>query len=231
MTDKLTPNEVQAIVEGVMTAKNAVLSRNNTSAPKITQSMTLSLTTAKLDTSPLEIKFPFTSVYVSDCSDAATEVNIRFNDRAGDDLPLSKKDVINFDYPMANAYINWSAQPNKTITLIFMTEGQIKTGSQTSEVSSSVEANSISNLACQSITTIAKILSQDLNAKVINIYNDGPDTVFIGATGVAKATGATAGVTTVGMPILAGGERQYKNTAEIYAISEGTSLLYIQKES
>lgn len=185
-----------------------------------------SLTTEVTEANAIRIGYPFQSLYVLEASDAATYVQIKLdtNNQYEGNLKLFKKDSCSFPYQHRDAFIYWPAQSGKSLTLILFVTGMFKPGSFYAEISSAVEANSITNVAPVNVGGSATaILAQDLNRKVAILYNAGSNIVYIGASSVTTANG---------IPLAPSGSISYKNTAAIYGITGGTTeSVRVQTES
>jgi len=211
--DKLSENDVQNIIQAMNQSFQAQLQYANSGAPFEVKKLTIDLTTAQLETAPLKIGFAFTSLYVVSASDTSSNVQMKVDTRDSyqDSFDLFKKDSLEFPGPKKEAYIYWEAQANKTMEILFFVTGRFKPGSNVTEISSSVGANSRSLVTPVSVlTTETALLSLDLNRKKATIFNDGTGTIYLGPTGVTTANG---------IPVAPGQFAYDSNTAALYAIA------------
>lgn len=227
MGSVLTKEDALLILQTFQDQSNAALVRSKSDTPFEVRSFTIDLTTAKARNQAMEINCPHKSFYVAAASDTAVKINMipDTKDDYQDVIPLTLRDSGFYQFPKSKALFYWDAQPAKTVTILFFVSLEFRSGSNVTQVSSSVDANSVSNLTPVSVDTTAGgvlVVAQDLNTKVINLYNDGPNTCFLGASGVTAVNG---------FPLLSGQTVIIKNTAAIYGItSVGTATIRILKE-
>ena len=101
------------------------------------QVMTLALDTAQGVAKPFEVG-SFTSLYVQDATDGNVSVNIKLNSNlvGTSSFQLKRKDTFdNNGYPVSRAYLDWSAQSGKTITIILFRHASFKPGTTLTQVS------------------------------------------------------------------------------------------------
>lgn len=224
----LTKEDASMILSGLKESFNAALVISKSDTPYEVRSFTIDLTTKRERNQAQEVNCPHKSFYVVSASDTSVKVNMvpDTKDDYQEPIPLTLRDSGFYQQPKTKAFFYWDAQPNKTVTILFFVSLEFRSGSNVTQVSSSVEGNAISNLtpvACDTTAGGTLILAQDLNAKVVNMINMGPSDVYIGDLNVTAA---------IGFPILAGQSFKFKNTSAVYGItSSGTATIRILKES
>lgn len=181
-------------------------------APNLIRKVTLDLSTARTSGNPYKAGFSFKSLFVYQATDSSVEVNFQpFTDNSNDTFPLLKNGVLNFDFPVKNAFLTWDAQSGKEMTLIFLLDGSYKAGSTLVEVSSSVDGNAISVPSQVTLNgTVGALVAQDLNRKVLNIYASGAWLIGPSSTGNFYP-----------MPA---GYSKISNTAAMYAKTTGATV-------
>jgi len=223
--NKMTVEEAKALLSEAKRIYDASLIDSKANQPFEIQTVTLDLSTAKLESDPYIVRFPFKSVYIQSASSSVANIEMKIGTRDSYQSPinLKRKDSLEFDQPITEAYIHWSAQASGSITLVFFVSGKVSTGTSDIQLLSNVEGSVINDNVTNAVTTVNTALTISAPSwAVINIYNEGPSTVYIG--GVSNSS-------TTGMPIPAGSERQYKNSGIPYACtSSGTATLRVQTE-
>lgn len=216
----LTPDEVALILKSADLVKRARIFEGTTQKPFGVQTITLDLTTAVLSTNPYKIRFPFRSLFVRDATDVYVSVNLQpqSQDSYQSSFAMTKNDGWVADYPVTEAYLYWSAQSGKTITLVFFTDSAFKSGSQISVTGggvSIVEGSAITGpirvaLSAATAAIIAPALS---TRKVAVIQNKTGASLYVGDSTVT-ASGATEGI-----EIPDDGIIYWRNTAGLYGYS------------
>lgn len=216
---QFTPQAVAAILQNAGELQNAKIFEGNTQKPFEVQSMTIALDTAADPNAPFKVSFPFKSVYVSAATDVLTTVNIRPNSRESyqSSLPLYLKDAYVLDEPCSSAFIDWSAQIGKTITLIFFVSSEFRSGSQISVTGGGVSIieGSATVTARKDLTaaTATSVYAADSSRKVGTIQNNTGADVWFGGASVSN-TGAN-----LGYRVPAGATFYWRNTGVLYAYS------------
>lgn len=219
MAEILTPQVVQTILDIERQNQQASIFEGNTQKPFGIQAVTLTLTTAQDPSNPFKIGFPFRSVYVSSATDVFANVNLQpnSNDSFQSTIPLKQNDAWSRDFPVAQAFLSWSAQSGKTITLLFFLDSEFRPGSQISVSGGGVSINEGSSLTTTRVNltaaTATSVLSADSTRKVSSIQNNTGADVWFGGSSVSN-TGAN-----LGYKVPAGGTFVFKNTGTLYAFS------------
>lgn len=215
------PNEAREIISADRLVDQAYIDNAQAGADQLFRTVTLSLTNAKTDGAPFEIKFPFRSVFVPTASDSSTTVNMRpfTSNNANAPIPLTQNASLQMDRPIKGAQFTWDAQSGKEITLFFILQGVYRPGSLFTEVASAVEGNNISVLSPLTLTTTAQeIFPEDLTRTVANYSASG---AFL----ISNTSGGTY------FPINAL-DGYWKNTAQIFGkTAAGTVTLNRMVES
>lgn len=219
MNQLLDADQAALILSKLSEIQRAKIYEGNTQRPFLVQKMTINLSTAKLETDPYRIGFPFKSVYVQTATDVYSTVNIKLltRDTTQSSFPIKLNDVFSNEYPISEAYLDWSAQAGKSITLIFFLESEFKSGSQISVTGGGVSIVDGSSISLATVTlaatTAAAIAPADPLRKVATIQNKTGADLYVGDSSVTNA-GATEGIL---IPI--NGIIYWKNTGALYGYS------------
>lgn len=231
--EKLSPEVVDQILARADELKRARIQNDIANRPFQVQRLVLDLTTARLETDPLIISFPFRSIFVQDATDNGVIVNFRptTTDSIQSYFGLKKNDSWNVDSAISRGYLHWSAQSGKTITIIFFTDAEFKSGSQISVNSGGVAINEGSTAEAAtrvqlSATTAAAIAPANSDRKVCLIENATGADLYIAGTSAVTNSGATRGVR-----VAAGDFIEWRNTAALYGYSvAGGDVHYFEQE-
>ena len=122
------------------------------------------------------------------------------------------------EFPVAEAYLDWSAQAGKTMTIVFFLESEYRSGSQISVTGGGVSLVDGSTITGPTRVTLSAatagiIAPADSLRKVATLYNDSGADIFIGDSTVTNA-GATKGI-----PFPNGTILYWKNTGNLYGYS------------
>jgi|GEM_PF-4726080 len=221
----MNQNESKQIINANQLVDKAYIDLAQSDAPQLIRKITIDLENERTLGNALKLNFAFKSLYVFDATDSAVEINfIPFNNSETTNIfPLKKNGVLNWDLPIRNALFTWDAQTGKSVTLVFILNGSFRPGSLFTEVSSSVEGNSINTKSPVNVTTTATVISAQSNdKKVVNVQNDSGVTIYLGNSGVT---------TTNGIKLLVGASVIIKNTAALYGIvGSGTASVRVMEE-
>lgn len=193
----------------------------NSTGQNLIRTLTLPLDTAKLSGDPFRVGFPFKSLYVISATDPSTTVNMRLGtrDSSEDSFPLSQESTFELPYPVKEAYIDWSAQAGKTITILFSIKGTFKSNKIASITSGGVLITEGTALTTQTGGTIpvvaTQLFAQDSSRKLMVIQNQDSIDMWIGDAAVTTDTGTKPGI-----KIEAGGSYEWKSTAACYVIGK-----------
>lgn len=216
----ITPDIASAILSKLREAAQASIFEGNTQKPFAIQTLVIDLSVARDVANPFKVSFPFKSVYVQDATDNNVIIQMQpnTNDSFQSTLQLKKNDSLMLGDPIASAFLSWSAQSGKTITLQFFVNAEFRSGSQISVNSGGVSINDGSS-ASQSVTTLlaataTQILATDTTRKHAMIQNNTGGDLYFGPTSTLSDSG-----TSKGLWVSAGGFFQWRNTAALYAYS------------
>ena len=219
MKEVITAESAQAVVDLANQLKKASVFISTTQKPFGVQSITLDLSTARLQTQAFRVGFPFKSVYVSSATDVLANVVLvpTTQDSYQSGIPFKLNDSWTMDEPTAEAYIYWSAQSGKTITLHFFVESEFRSGSQISVTGGGVTLNSGSSFTRSVVTLVAatatSLFASDSTRKQATIQNNTGAALFFGESTIT-GSGATRGIS-----VPPGGSLQWTNTSALYAYS------------
>ena len=233
MREIMTKSMADSILNMADELKNSSIYEGNTQRPFSVQSFTLDLSTARLETNPYRIGFPFKSVFVSGATDTNVSVSMKPGaiDSFQSAFPLTKKDSWSVERPVSEAYLYWSAQSGKTITLVFFTDAEFKSGSQISQNSGGVsisDGSSVSAITRVTLaaTTAAIIAPSDSTRILTTIQNKTGADLYIGGTSAVTNSGATEGI-----KVPADGIIEWRNTGALYGYSVAGGNVHYMTES
>lgn len=220
MSEIMTPAAAAEILSRLLETAKASIFEGATQKPFEVQSETIDLSTAKPDSDPKRIGFPFRSIYVADASDVYATLNMRPNSRdtIQSAIPFKKNDSWSKDLPIAEAYLSWPAQPGKWITILYFVSSEFKSGSQISVTGggvSLVDGSAVTGptqvvLPPATATIVAPVSS---TRKKASIQNKTGASIYIGGSTVT-ATGTTEGIEIPNGAIIS-----WQNTGALYAYS------------
>lgn len=216
----LTPEEAALILKSADLVKRARIFEGTTQKPFGVQTITLDLSTAVLSTNPYKIRFPFRSIFIRDATDVYVSINVQVQsqDSYQSAFAMTKNDGWVADYPVTEAYLYWSAQSGKTITLVLFTDSAFKSGSQISVTGGGVSIVEGSALTGPTRVTLsaatAGIIAPALSTrKVATLQNKTGASLYIGDSSVTDS-GATEGIELVANAVF-----YWKNTGALYGYS------------
>lgn len=201
--------------------RNAEIARGIEGRVLTFQKVYCDLATAQNANNAMKISVPFRALFVRTATDSTAVVYFSPNENSigniAEAMPLYKNDSFNFGIMIAGGYLWWPAQTGKIMEIYLSTEGEMKPGSQVSQIAGGLSVSDGSSLASNLLTgglaTIAlpaaaatKILDTDTDRKSAELYFDTD--VWVGDASVSPNAR--------GLLVLAGGYT-YKNTAQLYA--------------
>lgn len=230
----MTKDISDAILGMIEQNRNAKIFEGTTQKPFEVQSITLALDTAATQQNPYIIGFPFKSVYIAAATDTVVGVNLFPNaiESFQSSIPLKQNDSWIVDEPVAKAFLTWSAQAGKTITLIFFVSSMFQSGSQLSISGGGVSISEGTTFTTSQVAltaATATLVAASLSTrKLLSVQNNTGADVWFGGVSVSN-TG-----TNQGLRISPGAILQWRNTAALYAYSiaggSGDSGLTIMSE-
>lgn len=193
----------------------------NSTGQNLIRTLTIDLSVAKLPGDPFRVGFPFKSIYVISATDPSTTVNMRLGtrDSSEDSFPLAQESTFELPFPVKEAYIDWTAQAGKTITILFSIKGTFKSNKIASITSGGVLITEGTALTTQTGGTIPntaqQLFAQDSSRKLMVIQNQDSIPFWIGDASVTTNSGSKPGIM-----IQPGSSYEWKSTAACYFIGQ-----------
>lgn len=217
----LNESDVAQILNSAELIKRARIFEGKSQRPFSVQIVQLDLSTAKLETDPYPIRFPFRSFYIQSATDtyANIQVKVGSRDTTQSGFTAKQNDSFSADIPQAEAYLYWSAQSGKSMTIVFFTDAEFRSGSQISVSGGGVSINEGTSVSAAtrvilSAATAAIIAPTDSTRKTSVIQNNTSGDLFISGTSAVTNSGATRGIT-----LTPGTIYEYRNTGALYGYS------------
>ncbi len=185
--------------------------------------VTIDLTSVRLDTDPYLISFPFKSLAVLSATDSNVSINVKLStqDTYQDGIPLKKGTSFVLPQPTNKAFLNWTAQVGKTITLLLMVSGEFR-----SNILDLVNSGSITVSEGTSFTTAVVALTAATATQLFPANTTRKTGTWVNDTGsdvwLGNASVSSSGVNK-GMRVAPGASFTYRNTSALYAFSVGGS--------
>lgn len=192
------------------------LSQNN---PFTVQKLTIALDAARDVNNPFTVKIPHKSFYIQDATDVnvTIDVQLQSQDQINSSFTVRKNDVLTYQKIMPQINFSWAAQVGKTITIIFFSDAEFKSGSQISVTGGGVVINEGTSFtdARQTLAaaTAALVFATDSTRALGVIQNLTGAAIWVGSSTVTN-TGATTG-----FEVPMNGLFEWRNTAALYAYS------------
>lgn len=195
------------------------------------QVYTIPLDTAKTFADPFIIGYAFKTLWLKNATDNTTEVSVRFNDkdRVNSEVPLRNNDVVESESLFGSAYLSWSAQPGKTITLIvgvrtsFKSGALINSGTLNLAVPATATGPTRVTLAA---ATAAVVVAADPATKNAIVQNHTGAPAWYGPSSSVSNTGANQGIEVPDKGILL-----WSNQTALYGYSVAGGDVTIVKET
>lgn len=216
MMDQDTANAILQSANDTLKAR--ILTGINSSLFEV-QKVVIDLTSARLETNPYEIKFPFKSFWVQDATDSNVSVSFKPGtvDQYQSAFEIQKNDSWSSDYPTTAAFLHWSAQSGKSITIIFFVSSEFKSGTQQTVTSGGVSITNGDAISTAVVTlaaaTAAAAFAASTTRKRGLLQNNSGASIWIGPSTVTNS-GAT-----LGLEVQAGDTYAHNNASALYAYS------------
>lgn len=187
--------------------------------PFTVQKLTIALDTARDPNNPYVVNLPHKSFYVQDATDVnvTIDVQLQSQDQINSPFTVRKNDVLTYEQLMPKVNFSWSAQAGKTITIVFFSDAEFKSGSQISVTGGGVVVNEGTSFtdAKQTLAaaTAAIVFASDSTRALGVIQNISGASIWVGSSTVTN-TGAT-----IGFEVPINGIFEWRNTAALYAYS------------
>lgn len=184
------------------------------------------------------VNYPFKGVFVKSASDGFTTATLAVDDdssasiQSGFDLGINDK--FNIGRFASKGFIVAPPQPGKKMTIWFIVDGDFTSGSQLSLTAGGVSVTTGTGMTPQPAVSVGasavKLLSSDSTQKKATVTNLSGGTIYVSGTSAVKTAVGGAG-TTIGIPIGVGQNMEWTNQGELWAISDSSSIVAIQKEN
>lgn len=187
--------------------------------PFTVQKLTITLDTARDPNNPYAVNLPHKSFYVQDATDVnvTIDVQLQSQDQINSPFTVRKNDVLTYEQLMPKVLFSWAAQAGKTITIVFFSDAEFKSGSQISVTGGGVVVNEGTSFtdARQTLVaaTAAQVFAADSTRALGIIQNLTGAAIWVGASTVTSS-GAT-----IGLEVPVNGFFEWRNTAALYAYS------------
>ena len=198
---------------------------NSDTRPRLQLRVVIPLDVAATSSNPYKIAGIFNGFYVEGATDTITQVQLGLSSPETHNLAnytnIKINDSCEFDQPIKDIYLMWSAQTGKTITIVFYFGVNFKPGSQLSVTSGGVSITEGSTLTATNFsvgTTASQLLTFDSSRLAVTVQNQGGTPIYIGAT-----SGVTAGGASGGLLLGAGSTVKFNNTTALWALTEFTT--------
>jgi hypothetical protein len=222
MAETMDAQLARFVLDKAREVDQAKLFENTTQRPFHFYQIVYALDTATKAGQEIKIGFPFKGITVRQATDSTCSVNIRIGaqDAINPDIQLRQNDAINFDEPINEAYLSWSAQTGKSITLLFAIDAVLNIGVATTAITGGIfQQDGTAAAAIASVTlsaaTAAAIAPALSTRKTCTLVNNTGATIYLGGDSTVTADTTATG----GIPVPAGSTFLWRNTAALYAIS------------
>ncbi len=234
MPQIMTRELARFIIDQATEQDRAKLFQNSTQKPYHFSQLVQLLDTAQLSTDPLKIGFPFKAVTVLNTTDSITSINMRIgsNDDLAPLIALKQNNTLNFDEPVNEAYISWTAQAGKSITLLFAIDCVMNIGVATTAITGGIfQQDGTAVAAISQVTMVAataiKVFATLSTRKCGTLVNNTGATIYVGGDNTVTAGIAATG----GIPVPAGAVFNWRNTSALWAISTLGGVVNVLEES
>lgn len=211
-----------ALFDSMRTQGKAALYASTIGLNQSIKYLTIPLDTAQLQSNPYRISFGFASFVVLDSTDASVSINARIGseDTNVDPFPLRKNSSLDLPGPIQKMFLDWPSQPGKTISILFLLEGNFKTNQLVSTVSANVNLTDGGTVTTQGGAQVlaagGQLFALDTTRNLMMIQNNSGQSIWVGSTGVTLPGGAKPG-----FEIAPGAYYEWRSTAACFAIAAG----------
>lgn len=187
--------------------------------PFTVQKLTIALDVAVDPNNPKIVNLPHKSFYVQDATDVnvTIDVQLQSQDQINSPFTVRKNDVLTYEQLMPKVNFSWSAQVGKTITIVFFSDAEFKSGSQISVTGGGVVVNEGTSFTDARQTLVAAtaglVFASDSTRAIGFIQNISGASIWVGSSTVTSS-GAT-----IGFEVAANDVFEWRNTAALYAYS------------
>lgn len=217
---ELSVQDKLALFDSMRTQGRAALYASTIGLNQSIKYLTIPLDTAQLRTQPYRISFGFASFVVLDSTDSSVSINARIGseDTNVDSFPLRKNSSLDLPGPIQKMFLDWPAQAGKTISILFLLEGNFKTNQLVSTVSANVNLTDGGTVTTQTGAQVlaagGTLFAQDTARNLMMIQNNSGQSIWVGSTGVTTSAGTKPGI-----EIAPGAFYEWRSTAACVAIS------------
>lgn len=219
---------LRAISAGQRTVDQAEILEANEQVERECDSITLPLDTARTREDALELNFAFRSFIVIDATDAQVEIQARLNSRENSNpfFPIRRGTTLKMPKPAKRVFLHWTAQPGKSITILFFFRGQLETNVLSLVNSGGVgilEGTSVTNASVSMGAAAATAIFAANDERVVGTFrNETGASIWVGPSGVTNLTG---------MEVKHGEVFEWRNTAALYGYVVGATTLITLTQS
>lgn len=212
-------NFQREIVQGSQSLDQAYIRQGLTQRPQTVLRMVIDLSVAKTILAPLEITYPFKSLFVEVASDVLAYVYVRPNTTEEQQgyFKLSQNSAWSVEHSIARSFFHWPAQAGKTMEIILFADSKFESGSQISVTGGGVSIVEGSSLTTTVVTLAASsatlVLAADSTRKICNIQNNTGADIWLGPSTVTNLAA------NLGLSLSPGSTFEWRNTGSIYAYS------------
>lgn len=192
--------------------------------------LTLDLGTAVDPTQPRVIGEPFASMTVVTASDSAANFNMRVDTIDSDNQSFNVKAPATIEAPplvFLKAFLDWTAQPGKTITIAFLKFGSFRTNQTNLSLSGGVNINDGSSSLLSTIAltggSATLIAAASTARKKIEFRNTTGSAIYLGPDNTVTASS--------GRIVDVGDDYSWYNYGPLYAFSAAGANLVILTHS
>ncbi len=211
-------NEAQkrALISAFRDDLSAQIFESDVLSPFTFQVITLNLATARSQSNPYNISFPFKAIALKNATGGSGSIFARFNtqDSGISWLQLDNNDSVNCERMFGSCDLYWPAQSGKTIDVLLFTNARFESGSLIN--SGTITLSPASTIATTrpnfAAATATSIIAASAVRQRVTIENRSSQSIFLGESNAVTNSGATCGYE---LPV--GGTIEYSNRAQIFA--------------
>lgn len=192
---------------------------------------TIPLDTTQLAGAPLELGLSFRGFFVLQSTDPTVTINVRLGSKDSniDSFPIRNNSSLKLPFPIQKIYLDWAAQPGKTISILFFTRGEFSTNQLVSSLSAQV-----TNYTGSSVTQVQKVIAASTATAIFPLDTSRKQGTWRNESGADMWGGdlnVTNTGTTQGFRIPAGTTIQWSNTAALFVFSVAGSTEHVMIET
>lgn len=214
-------SEVQkrALIQAFHDDLSAQIFESDVLSPFTFQVITLDLSTARAQSNPYNIAFPFKAIALKNATGGSGTVYARFNtqDSGISWLQLDNNDSVNCERMFGSCDLYWAAQSGKKIDVLLFTNAKFESGSLINSGTIAITPASTIQTTRPNFAaaTATSIISVGAVRQRVTIENRSSQSIFLGESSAVTNSGATCGYE---LPV--GGTIEYSNRSQIFAYAE-----------